>query len=146
MTPDQYTMTPDQYTILSAHAQGLRAAIDARHRDALAAYTMEVEAHDRYATALLQGAPEAPALFPPDADPRPWPDERHLYPGGSIETMRGAGRRPRRWRGDEVEYLYKTGGNLRIMVALGIGTMDGHGRRWVTARELVRCASCGKRK
>jgi hypothetical protein len=132
LTTEIYAMSPhltDLFAIFCRdHCQGLLDALVERH-------IMEMKAHYRYVDSLLDAAP---ACMESVAE-RPFPSESHLY-RGSLETMRGVGYRPRRWRADgEVEYAYKTGGNLRTMGALGLGTVGTHGVRWVTVQELIRC-------
>jgi hypothetical protein len=136
-TTEIHTMSPHLTDLFAAfrrdHIQGLRDATAARH-------AMERESDERYVASLFDAAPApTPAPAPMMASERPFPDERHLY-RGSLETMRGVGYRPRRWRSDgSVEYAYKTGGKLRAMAALCLGTVGMHGMRWVTVTELIRC-------
>lgn len=70
---------------------------------------------------------------------REFPDEQHLYPGGQLLHLRGGEERPRRWRGDSVEYFYKRGHKC-IQSGPEIGTReDRDGEffgRWFTVQEL----------
>ena len=132
-TTEIHTMSPhltDLFTkFCRMHTQDLRDAIVARH-------TAELEAHERYVVSLFDASPTPATTM---AGERPFPDERHLY-RGSLETMRGVGYRPRRYRADgSGEDAYKTGGKLRAMAALFLGTVGTHGMRWVTVVELNRC-------
>jgi hypothetical protein len=74
--------------------------------------------------------------------PAEFPDERHMYKGGSLWTVagrHGAEKRDRemRWRvgGLVVEYFYSHGSNTRALRAAGVGTQE-RGGGWYSVAEL----------
>lgn len=128
-------MTNEQRTVLLDHIKNTMMKLDERH--ALESKEMSIR-HDverrktenemmRFSAGL--DCETQPALFVvpvvavEQVNNRPFPDEQHLYVGSRINALRGQGERPRRWRGDVVEYFYPKGGKLKHS-GTAIGTIE----------------------
>ena len=118
-------MTNEQRTVLLDHIKNIMTELDTRHAremgELVSRHNAERRAKENEMPALSAGLNDnaQPALFvvpvvavEPVAD-RPFPDEQHLYVGSRINFLRGQGERPRRWRGDVVEYFYPKGGKVK---------------------------------
>ena len=127
-------MTNEQRTVLLDHIKNIMTELDTRHAremgELVSRHNAERRAKENEMSALSAGLNDAqPALFivpiaavEPVAD-RPFPDEQHLYVGSRINALRGQGERPRRWRGDVVEYFYPKGGKVK-KAGPDIGTIE----------------------
>jgi len=127
-------MTDEQRTVLLDHIKNIMTELDTRHGremgELVSRHNAERREQENKMSALSAGLNAAqPALFivpvaavEPVAD-RPFPDEQHLYVGSRINVLRGQGERPRRWRGDVVEYFYPKGGKVK-KAGPDIGTIE----------------------
>ena len=109
------------------------------------------EEHRRAADALRQERAQLIEPYEDETTAEPatpalveFPDERHMYKGGSLWTVagrHGAAKRDRdmRWRAGTavVEYFYTHGSNTRALRADGVGTQE-RGGGWYSVAELSR--------
>lgn len=125
-------MTNEQRAVLLDHIKNTMMKLDERH--ALESKEMSIR-HDverrktenemqRFSAGIYDdGQPGLFVVPVAPVDDRPFPDEQHLYVGSRINALRGQGERPRRWRGDVVEYFYPKGGKLKHS-GTAIGTVE----------------------
>jgi hypothetical protein len=143
-------MTNEQRTVLLDHIKNIMTELDTRHAcemgELVSRHQAERRVQENKMSALSAGLNDdaLPALFvvpivafEPEAD-RPFPDEQHLYVGSRINALRGQGQRPRRWRGDVVEYFYPKGGKVK-KAGPDIGTIESNNGSyvgtWLTVHE-----------
>ena len=143
-------MTNEQRTVLLDHIKNIMTELDTRHAremgELVSRHQAERRVQENKMSALSAGLNDdaQPALFVvpvvasvPAAD-RPFPDEQHLYVGSRINALRGQGQRPRRWRGDVVEYFYPKGGKVK-KAGPDMGTIERHNGSyvgtWLTVHE-----------
>jgi hypothetical protein len=128
-------MTNEQRTVLLEHIKNIMTELDTRHAREMGELVSRHQSERRRKESEMSGLSAGlnddaqPALFvvpvvavEPVAD-RPFPDEQHLYVGSRINALRGQGERPRRWRGDVVEYFYPKGGKVK-KAGPDIGTIE----------------------
>jgi len=143
-------MTNEQRTVLLDHIKNIMTELDTRHSremgELVSRHNAERREQENKMSALSAGLNDnaQPALFvvpvvavEPVAD-RTFPDEQHLYKGGRLDTMRNGESRPKRWRGDSVEYFYTAAGRVTRKTEAGTaeflnGIFCG---RWFTVDEL----------
>lgn len=125
-------MINEHRTVLLDYIKNTMMKLDERH--ALESKEMSIR-HDverrktenemmRFADSIPDVAQPALFVVPvAPVDDRPFPNEQHLYVGSRIHALRGQGERPRRWRGDVVEYWYPKGGKLKHS-GTAIGTVE----------------------
>ena len=128
-------MTNEQRTVLLDYIKNIMTSLDTRHAcemgDLINRHQNERREKENEMMRLSAGldCETQPALFVvpvvavEQVDNRPFPDEQHLYVGSRINALRGQGERPRRWRGDVVEYFYSKGGKLKHS-GTAIGTVE----------------------
>ena len=142
-------MTDEQRTVLLDHIKNIMTELDTRHGremgELVSKHNAERREQENKMSALSAGLNAAqPALFivpvaavEPVAD-RPFPDEQHLYKGGRLNMMRNGDPRPKRWRGDAVEYFYTAAGRVTRKTKAGTPEFlnDIFCGRWFTVDEL----------